>query len=209
MAMPNVAAGMKFVFLSQRTLSRHAKLESLGTEIQRVFHKLHRSLRTLFAPHVSIINDAYNYNPVDPDSSKPMQRFVTWKKYKMAATDAYDSFLRPVNDAIEELQRNDPNWCSQLKPLPSLDPGASSVDSGRSSPASLSVPDDGPQAGSFLSLPLSVPHDSSIHTSRSSSKRAHSPESDDPTSFKHKSAGASGSDARSGRGTKRTKQSAP
>jgi len=225
MAMPKAAANAKFVLLFQRTLSPLAKFESLSTEIQHVFRKLHGSLCTLLVPHVSMISRAYNYNPVDPDSPNPMQRFVTWKKYKTAATDAYDSFLRPVNDAIKELQKNDPdwcrpvndainefrknnpNWCSQLNPLPSLDSGASEVDSGRSSPVSLSLSDDGPQAGSSLSLPLSLPHDSSTHTSRSSSKRPRSPvsESDGPASLEYESAGASGSDARSGSGAKRSK----
>ena len=208
MLSPEAAASIKFAFLFQPTLPPHVKLESLDAETRRVFRKLHRSLRMLFAPHVSIVDGAYSYDPVDPDSPKSMQRFVTWKEYKTAAKDAYDSFLRLVNDAIEELQKTDPNWCSRLDPLPSLDPTASEVDSGRSSPESLSAPDDGPQAGSSLSLPLSLPHDSSTHTSRSSSKRPRSPMSDEPASFEHESAGASGSDARSGRGAKRAKGSA-
>jgi len=50
-----------------------------------VFRELHGSLRTLFVPHVSIVDGAYSYGTVDPDSPKPVQRFVTWKEYKTAA----------------------------------------------------------------------------------------------------------------------------
>jgi len=82
--------------------------------------------------------------------------FRSWKEYKTVATDAYNSFLLPVNDAIDELQKLYPDWNSELLLLP-RDSRASEVDSSRSSLASLSAPDDGPRPEApfpshFLSL---------------------------------------------------------
>jgi len=199
---PEVAAGMKFMFAAVPGLPSNVTFENLGTKTVDVVYNMLTSLCAFFSPHHYTIAAALTN--VRSSSAKPMHRLGSRKEYMTVAKDAYDSFLLPVNGAIEELQQLYPDWNSEL-PLPSRDSRASEVDSGRSSPASLSAPDDGPRAGSSLSLPLSLPPDSSTHTSRSSSKRPRSPVSDEPASIEHESAG---SDTRSGRATMRTKGSA-
>jgi len=120
----------------------------------------------------------------------PMHVFDSWESYKTSAEQAYDDFLRPINEAIETLKATHANWD---KWPPTVNTRVSEFATGASSPTSLAAAGDYSRAGSSLSLPLQ----SSTHTSRSSSKRPRSPFGDGPAGLEDEGAGAGGSDTRS------------
>jgi hypothetical protein len=200
---PRISAKSKSVFSYEDGLPFGVIF--MGNEkAEGAFYTLLRSLCEIFRQQHADFRKAFTQ---DPRSRTPMKHLSNWEEYKTAAKEAYDKFLGPVNIAIDELKSIDPNWASALSlppPPPLLDSGAPDIDADLLPPESPSAGDssDWPQAGGSLS----IPHAISAQTSRSSSKRPHSVISDDSASLEYSNAGASGSGARGGRDSKRTKE---
>jgi hypothetical protein len=131
----------------------------------------------------------------------PMEHFLGWTGYSIAAMKAYDEFLGPVNEAINKLQSERLNWASPLSSS-GLDVRTLDVGAGRLPSEPLALPNSSRRSQSGSSL--SASRDSDAHTSRNSTKRLRRCISDDPTDLEYGNPDASGSDERRshGRGPK-------
>jgi hypothetical protein len=198
---PKQAAACKARLISMPDLPRGFTLDAFEESSAEVIRIVFFELRELILRSHRLIDKADRQYP----PPVPMKDF---DDYSTAAEDAYDEFLRPINEAIQKLSSIHPNWTSPLPSSSHIDSSPSNVDADGSPPQSLVLPDSGhwPQAGSSLL----ATHDSSAHTFRSSSKRPRFRISDELLDIEYGSAGTSGSDTRhdSGRDPKRSKGSA-
>ena len=186
-----LAAGQKGFFLLDNDVPPDTPLDGLDTDTCNVVSKLIDSLRAVFVPILESYGRAVKvHRGILP---APMHVFESWEDYKTSAEEAYNDFLRPINEAIETLKATHRNWDEWLRRPPTVDMRTSEFATGASSPTSLVAAEDWSRAGSSLSLPLQ----SSTHTSRSSSKRPRSPVDDGAADPVYDGAGAGGSDARS------------
>jgi len=186
-----LAAHSKGFFLFNHRLPKDTPLNCLNADTRVLVLELINSLRAVIVPTIHSYNDAVD-NHYD-GLAAPMHLFESWDDYKTSAEMAYNDFLRPINEAIETLKATHRNWDEWLRRPPTVDMRTSEFATGASSPTSLVVAEDWSRAGSSLSLPLQ----SSTHTSRSSSKRPRSPVDDGAADPVYDGAGAGGSDARS------------
>jgi hypothetical protein len=194
------AVDSKARLISMSELPEGFTLDTFDESTAEVICIVFFELRELILKNHRLIDQAHR--PYPPPV--PMKDF---DDYSTAAEDAYDEFLRPINEAIQKLTSIHPNWTSPLLSSSHIDSTPSNVDADGLPLQSLVLPDSGhwPQAGSSLS----ATHNSSAHTSRSSSKRPRSHASDELIDLEYGSMGACGSDTRhdSGRDPKRSKGS--
>jgi len=187
----DAAAVSKRSFLLSNRLPRDTPLSGLDADTRVVVIKLIDFLRAVFLPTMhSYDNAVEEHRDILP---APMHVFDSWEDYETSAEQAYDDFLRPVNEAIGVLRATHGNWDKRLRGPPTVDSRASKFATRASSPTLLVAAEDWFRAGSSLSLPLQ----SSAHTSRSSSKRPRSPMEDELTGLGDDGAGVADSDARS------------